>query len=149
VKIPLAKSLIRGVSRLFAPHGVFTVADFPSFDNARVLHPRLRGNRLSAWPPILKIIAQLLVRSLGQWLGQPERLQMRPHDGECLDHVIAFDEGLLRRTLNSYFDHYHRSRTHLPLGKDSPESRAIQPPEMVVAVPRVGGLHHRYERRAA
>jgi putative transposase len=37
------------------------------------------------------------------------------------------------------------------LGKDSPEPRAIQPLEMgsVVALPQVGGLHHRYERRAA
>ncbi len=51
----------------------------------------------------------------------------------------------------SYFDYYHRSRTHLSLGKDSPQPRAIQPPAMgsVVAVPQVGGLHHRYERRAA
>jgi transposase InsO family protein len=70
---------------------------------------------------------------------------------ECLDHVIVFHENSLRRTLNSYFDYYHRSRTHLSLGKDSPEPRAIQPPEMgsVVSVPQVGGLHHRYERRAA
>jgi putative transposase len=70
---------------------------------------------------------------------------------ECLDHVIVFHESSLRRTLRSCFDYYHRSRTHLSLGKDSPEPRAIQPPEMgsVVAVPQVGGLHHRYERRAA
>jgi putative transposase len=70
---------------------------------------------------------------------------------ECLDHVIVFHENSLRRTLNSYFDYYHRSRTHLSLGKDSPVPRAIQPPEMgsIVAVPQVGGLHHRYERRAA
>lgn len=70
---------------------------------------------------------------------------------ECLDHVIVFHENALRRTLHSYFDYYHRSRTHLSLGKDSPEPRAIQPPEMgsVVALPQVGGLHHRYERRAA
>ena len=47
---------------------------------------------------------------------------------ECLDHVIVFPENSLRRTLNSYFDYYHRSRTHLSLGKDSPEPRAIQPP---------------------
>ena len=60
---------------------------------------------------------------------------------ECLDHVIVFNEHSLRRTLNSYFDYYHRSRTHLSLGKDSPEPRAIQPPEMgsVEAVPQVGG----------
>ena len=35
--------------------------------------------------------------------------------------------------------------------ESAPEPRAIQPPEMgsVVALPQVGGLHHRYERRAA
>jgi putative transposase len=70
---------------------------------------------------------------------------------ECIDHVIVFHEHSLRRTLKSYFDYYHGSRTHLSLGKDSPEPRAIQPPEIgsVVAMPQVGGLHHRYERQAA
>jgi Integrase core domain len=57
---------------------------------------------------------------------------------ECLDHVIVFHENALRRTLNSYFDYYHRSRTHLSLRKDSPEPRAIQPLEVgsVVALPQ-------------
>ena len=70
---------------------------------------------------------------------------------ECLDHVIVFHEASLRRVLGSYLDYYHRSRTHLSLSKDSPEPRSIQPPDMgpVVAVAQVGGLHHRYERRAA
>jgi putative transposase len=70
---------------------------------------------------------------------------------ECLDHIIVFHERSLRRTLDSYFHYYHRSRTHLSLGKDSPEPRSIQPAALgsVVALPQVGGLHHRYERRAA
>jgi transposase InsO family protein len=70
---------------------------------------------------------------------------------ECLDHVMVFEEASLRRTLAGYFQYYHGARTHLALEKDSPQPRAIQPPEMgrVVAVPQVGGLHHRYERRAA
>ena len=70
---------------------------------------------------------------------------------ECLDHVIVWNERSLRRTLRNYFAYYHRSRTHLSLAKDSPEPRAIQPSEMgpVVVLPQVGGLHHRYERRAA
>ena len=70
---------------------------------------------------------------------------------ECLDHVIVFHESSLRRTLASYFYYYHRSRTHLSLKKDSPVPRPIEPPGMgpVMAVPQVGGLHHRYERRAA
>jgi hypothetical protein len=46
---------------------------------------------------------------------------------EFLDHVIVFHESSLRRTLASYFQYYHRSRTHLSLEKDSPEPRSIQP----------------------
>jgi putative transposase len=44
---------------------------------------------------------------------------------------------------------YHRSRTHLALAKDAPESRAIMSRGEIVAIPQVGGLHRRYERRAA
>jgi transposase InsO family protein len=70
---------------------------------------------------------------------------------ECLDHVIVFNEGGLRRTLSIYFSYYHETRPHLSLEKDAPEPRPVQPPEFgrVVAIPQVGGLHHRYERRAA
>jgi putative transposase len=70
---------------------------------------------------------------------------------ECLDHLIVFNESSLQRTLQSYFDYYHGARTHLSLEKDSPETRPVQPPELgsVVELPQVGGLHHRYERRAA
>ena len=41
---------------------------------------------------------------------------------ECLDHMIVFHESSLRRILGSYLDYYHRSRTHLSLGKDSPRA---------------------------
>jgi transposase InsO family protein len=70
---------------------------------------------------------------------------------ECLDHVIIVNEGSLRRILGCYLNYYHASRTHLSLEKDSPEPRPVQPPEMgpVVATAQAGGLHHRYERRAA
>jgi hypothetical protein len=70
---------------------------------------------------------------------------------DCLDHVIVLGERHLKRILKSYFAYYHRSRTHLSLDKDAPESRAVQPPQFgtVVEFPEVGGLHHRYERRAA
>jgi len=70
---------------------------------------------------------------------------------ECLDHVIVLGEKHLKRVLGEYFRYYHRSRTHLSLEKDCPEPRAVQPPGVgeVVEFPEVGGLHHRYERRAA
>lgn len=70
---------------------------------------------------------------------------------ECLDHVIVSSENHLRRILAGYVEYYNQSRTHLSLDMDSPESRLVQTPEQgnVVAVPQVGGLHHRYQRQAA
>ena len=70
---------------------------------------------------------------------------------ECLDHVIVLSEAHLLAILRSYFAYYHRARTHLSLGKDAPDTRPIQLPPAgeIVSFPEVGGLHHRYERRAA
>jgi putative transposase len=70
---------------------------------------------------------------------------------ECLDHVLVLSEPHLRRILTGYFAYYHRARTHLALEKDAPDVRPVERPEAgaVVQVPEVGGLHHRYVRRAA
>jgi putative transposase len=70
---------------------------------------------------------------------------------ECVDHVIVLGEKHLRRILKSYFAYYLGSRTHLSLAKDAPTTRVVQGPEagQIVEIPQVGGLHHRYERRAA
>ena len=70
---------------------------------------------------------------------------------ECLDHVIVFNEASLYRHVKSFVAYYHESRTHLSLAKDAPSPRPVQGPEAgrIIAVPQVGGLHHRYERRAA
>jgi transposase InsO family protein len=70
---------------------------------------------------------------------------------ECLDHVIIFNERHLSRVLSGYFQYHHDTRTHLSLCKDCPRPRPIQSPSAgnIIAVPEVGGLHHRYERRAA
>ena len=64
---------------------------------------------------------------------------------------MFFNESSLRRIVKDCFEYYEHSRTHLALGKEAPASRVIQPPEVgaVVELPQVGGLHHRYERRAA
>ncbi len=70
---------------------------------------------------------------------------------DCLDQVMVFNEGHLRRLLTSSFHSSHRWRTQLALAMDCPEARPVQPPEQgaVVAFPVVGGLHHHYERVAA
>jgi putative transposase len=70
---------------------------------------------------------------------------------ECLDHVIIINEAHLRGVLASYIRYYHQTRTHLGLEKDTPDHRSVSPISSghIVAVPEVGGLHHRYERCAA
>jgi transposase InsO family protein len=70
---------------------------------------------------------------------------------ECLDHMIVLNEASLYRHVKSFLAYYHESRTHLSLAKDPPAPRPVHSPERgaVVAIPQVGGLHHRYERRAA
>jgi transposase InsO family protein len=68
---------------------------------------------------------------------------------ECLNHVIVFNERHLRRILRAYLGYYHRSRTHLALGKDAPDRRPCSADGDIVVTPEVGGLHHRYDRQAA
>jgi putative transposase len=70
---------------------------------------------------------------------------------ECLDHVMVLNQSGLRRILKSYFEYYEYSRTHLSLAKDAPIARPIHPigTGAIIAIPQVGGLHHRYERIAA
>jgi putative transposase len=70
---------------------------------------------------------------------------------ECLDHVLVLGERHLRRTLTRYFAYYHEARTHLSLDKDAPDGRSVERPERgrVISIREVGGLHHRYVRRAA
>jgi len=68
---------------------------------------------------------------------------------ECLNHVVVLGELHLRWTLKRYIRYYLDSRTHLSLEKDSPDSRSVQSVDEIIAIPHIGGLHHRYERRVA
>ena len=69
----------------------------------------------------------------------------------CTDHVIVFNERHLRGVLAEYVSYYHEHRTHQSLENDSPDGRDVEPPEngKVIAIPILGGLHHRYSRQAA
>jgi len=67
---------------------------------------------------------------------------------ECTDHVIVLNQAHLKNILTEYFQYYHDDRTHLGLGKDTPSGRSVETrptkTHKVIALPRVGGLHHRY-----
>lgn len=72
---------------------------------------------------------------------------------ECLDHLIVWNEKHLRKTLTDYIYYYNNDRTHYNLDKDSPYKREVQckPDDnsIIIKLPRVGGLHHRYEWQKA
>ncbi len=80
-----------------------------------------------------------------RWIGSCRR--------ELLDHVVVLGERHLFRLIHSYVEYYHEDRLHLGLRKDAPDGRPVtprpSPTTKVVTLPRVGGLHHRYEWRVA
>jgi transposase InsO family protein len=65
---------------------------------------------------------------------------------ECLDHIVVFGEGHLRRILATYTGYYNELRTHLSLDKDSPNRRPVQWHGHLIAQSILGGLHHQYCR---
>jgi len=69
---------------------------------------------------------------------------------ECLDHVIVLNEAHPLCILTAYSAYYHGARTHLPLDRNAPIPRRVEPPGhgRIIAIPQVGGLHHRYTRAA-
>jgi len=76
-----------------------------------------------------------------RWVGSCRR--------DLLDHVIAINEGHLKRLLTEYVRYHHEDRTHLGLAKQTPASRIPRAASgRIVSQPRLGGLQHRYDRAA-
>lgn len=68
---------------------------------------------------------------------------------ECTDHIVPLGERHLVRVLRRYATYYNESRPHLSLARNSPLPRAVDDgPGAIVAIPHLGGLHHRYARAA-
>ncbi len=71
---------------------------------------------------------------------------------DLLDHVIVLNERHLKRLMNEYVRYYHDDRTHLGLQKQTPAGRERAEGTMigakVVSMPRLDGLHHRYNLAA-
>jgi hypothetical protein len=66
--------------------------------------------------------------------------------------VIALNEEHLRRLVRDYIRYYEEDRIHDSLDKDAPNRRPVEvkpaTQARVVALPRLGGLHHRYTWQA-
>lgn len=62
------------------------------------------------------------------------------------------NERHLKRLMRDYVRYFLHDRTHLALAKETPSGRLAEADVSascrVVALPRLGGLHHRYKRAA-
>ena len=70
---------------------------------------------------------------------------------DLFDHVIVLNERHLKRLMTEYIRYYHDDRTHLGLKKQTPGCRVASEcsgGDKVIAMPRLGGLHHRYDLAA-
>ena len=68
---------------------------------------------------------------------------------DLLNHIIAVNERHLKRLLSDYVRYYHEDRTHLGLRKQTPGDRVRSTIRGTgLSRPRLGGLHHRYDRAA-
>jgi putative transposase len=68
---------------------------------------------------------------------------------DLLDHVIAVNEGHLKRLLSEYVRYDHEDGTHLGLGKGTRGRRAQSVTSgYVLSHERLDGLHHRCDRAA-
>ena len=71
---------------------------------------------------------------------------------DLLDLVIVLNERHLKRLMSEYVRYYHDDRTHLGLRKETPGHRtaaaSANANSKVISIPRLGGLHHRYDLAA-
>ena len=120
---------------------------------AEVSHPRPRRD---LWCGLVRRvramgIEQVVTAPRSPWQNPSCERVIGTLGRECLDHAIVLGEHHLRRVVRKYIEYYNGCRTHLALDKDAPESRERESIDggKVIALPMVGGLHHRYTRRAA
>jgi transposase InsO family protein len=154
-----------------ATFGVLYVFFVLSLERRRVLHDNVTAHPYAAWAAQQMIeavapdvVAERVIRDRDRIFGAVfdrrlvgmglEQFRIAPQapwqNGfaerfvgtirrELLDHVIVLGERHLLRL----------ARDYMALAGDAPAGRAIEGPEgHVVALPRVGGLHHRYSRAA-
>jgi len=68
---------------------------------------------------------------------------------ECTDHVVALGARHLLRVLREYQTYHNGVRPHLSLDGNAPTPRDVESGDGdIVAMPVLGGLHHRYSRAA-
>src|SRR5690606_16392932 len=104
--------------------GVLYVFFVLSLERRRVLHVNVTAHPYAAWAAAQQMIEAVAPDVVGE------------------RHLL--------RLVRDYARFYNDDRPHMALDGDAPARRAVEGPRLgdVVALPRVGGLHHRYSRAA-
>ncbi len=105
-----------------------------------------------------------VIDTVGSFGIQPKRTSFRSpwqngvaerFVGNCrrdlLDHVIVLNERHLKRLMTEHVRYKHEDRTHFALAKETPAGRSAEKNldgHRVISMPRLGGLHHRYDLAA-
>ena len=119
---------------------------FLIFDNDAIVSSEVAGSidRLGITPKRTSFQSPWQNGTAERFVGSVRR--------ELLDHVVVFGKGHLRRLLREYVDYHNTERVHNSIG-DAPAGRVsetrLSTAADIVALPRVGGLHHRYAWRDA
>ena len=117
---------------------------------------------LSDNDPVFKALKDWLKEVLGTrsvftaphspWQNPYAERWVRTCRQELTNHIIPLGEDHLLRLLKEYVEYYNQDRRHMSLNKSPPIHRKRQSRkkgQKLVALPRVGGLYHRYEWRDA
>jgi hypothetical protein len=141
---PTAAWVIQQLREAFPYH---TAPKYLIFDRDAIFNPAvvstvramgIKPRRIAYRSPWQNCVAE-------RWIGSCRR--------DLLEHVVVFGRHHFVRLMRSYISYHHEDRCHLGLDKDTPHKRLVTPRPSsrakVVALPRVGGLHHRYEWREA
>jgi transposase InsO family protein len=132
-----AQQIVEAIGSDFVPTRLVRDRDgiYGAVFNARVDHLGIRQLKIAPRSPWQNGYAERFVGTLRR---------------ELLDHLIVLGERHLLRAVREYVTYYNEDRPHLALDRDAPIPRAVEPRSRgkVVALPRVGGLHHRYASAA-
>jgi transposase InsO family protein len=132
-----AQQIVEAIGADFAPAYLIRDRDriYGAAFDARVDHLGIKQVKIAPRRPWQNGYAE-------RWVGTLRR--------ELLDHVIVLGERHLLRLVRQYVAYYNADRPHASLDWDTPIGRRMEAPAAgdIIALPRVGGLHHRYARAA-
>jgi putative transposase len=150
---------IRRIALTEAPSGDWIIQQLREaasfWDKPRFMHPNNDGMYGDEVPGFLKrsFISDVRNSFRSPWKNSFVERLFGSLRRELLDYVIVWNASHLEKWLVEYMDWYENHRLLQGLGGTAPNSSdtndGLGRGGKIVSIPVLGGLHHRYERKAA